>query len=102
VQARRGGTGGIHQRSGFSDAAYGLPVRPAEMRDPVIREEVNMQRARLMAGVSIVLVCAGCGDPGSGHVWKDQTDMIDKSREVETTVLDASRQQRLQIDEMAQ
>jgi len=61
-----------------------------------------MQRVRLIAGISIVLVCAGCGDPGSGHAWKDQTDMIDKSREVETTVLDASRQQRRQIDEMAQ
>jgi len=49
-----------------------------------------------------VLVCTGCGNPEEeGHIWKEQTDLIDKAGEVEQTLLDASRQQRQQIDEMA-
>jgi len=49
-----------------------------------------------------VLLCTGCGDPEEdGHIWKDQTDMIDKAGEVEELLLDANRQQRRQIDEMA-
>jgi len=49
-----------------------------------------------------VLLCPGCGDPEEdGHIWKDQTDMIDKAGEVEELLQDANRQQRRQIDEMA-
>lgn len=36
------------------------------------------------------------------HVWKTQTDMLDKARDVEGVMLDASSQQRRQIDDMAQ
>lgn len=52
--------------------------------------------------ILFVLTCAGCGDPGTEHVWQDQTDMIERSRGVETLLQDASRQQRREIDEMAQ
>ena len=49
-----------------------------------------------------VLTCAGCGDPQEdGHVWKEKTDMIDKAGEVENMLLESSRQQRQQTDEMA-
>ena len=49
-----------------------------------------------------VLVCPGCGDPQEdGHVWKDQTDMLDKARGVEDMLLESSQQQRKQIDELA-
>jgi hypothetical protein len=51
--------------------------------------------------VVLVLGCPGCGDPEEGHVWKDQTDMIDKAGEVENMLLDQGQQQRRQIDEMA-
>ena len=49
-----------------------------------------------------VLVCPGCGDPAEdGHIWKEQTDMLDKASEVEDMLLESSRQQRKQIDELA-
>jgi hypothetical protein len=61
-----------------------------------------MRRILLLVGTSAILACAGCGDPKTEHVWKDQTDLIDKSRGVEDLLLDTSRQQRRDIDEMAQ
>lgn len=39
--------------------------------------------------------------PGRNIPGRDQADMIDRARAVETTLLDASRQQRRQIAEMA-
>ncbi len=50
-----------------------------------------------------VLLCPGCGDPEEEeHIWKDQTDMIDKASDVEKTLMEANQLQRQQIDEMAQ
>ena len=49
-----------------------------------------------------VLVCPGCGDPQEdGHIWKDQTDMLDKASGVENMLLESNRQQREQIDDLA-
>ncbi len=49
-----------------------------------------------------VLLCSGCGDPAEdGHIWKDQTDMLDKASEVENMLLESNRQQREQIDDLA-
>jgi hypothetical protein len=49
-----------------------------------------------------VLVCPGCGDPKEdGHVWQEQTDMLDKASGVEDMLLESNRQQRKQIDDMA-
>ncbi len=36
------------------------------------------------------------------HVWKEQTDMIDKAKEVEVLINDAALQQRQQIEENTQ
>ena len=47
-----------------------------------------------------VLGCAACGDPEEGHVWKDQTDMIDKAGEVEKMLLEKSEQQRQLTEEL--
>ena len=47
-----------------------------------------------------VLGCAACGDPEQGHVWKDQTDMIDKAEDVENMLLEKSQQQRQLTEEM--
>ena len=41
-------------------------------------------------------------DAENGHVWKDQTDMIDKAKGVEDTLNKSNQQQRQQIDEVAQ
>ena len=48
-----------------------------------------------------VLVCPGCGDPEEGHVWKGQTDMINKAGEVENMLLETNRQQRRLTEEQA-
>jgi hypothetical protein len=60
-----------------------------------------------------VLLLASCGDsadtpdtpetsdPGGDHVWKSQTDMLDKARTIEDTVMEQSAKQRQTIDELA-
>jgi len=49
-----------------------------------------------------VLACPGCGDPEEdGHIWKEQTDMLDKASGVEDMLLESSQQQRKQIDDLA-
>ena len=58
-----------------------------------------MKKLLLLMLVS-VLGCAGCGDPEEGHVWKDQTDMIDKAGEVEKMLLEKSEQQRQLTEEL--
>ena len=59
------------------------------------------------------LLLASCGDgsgsvdsrdnppPDGNHVWKSQTDMLDKARAIEDTVMEQSARQRQTIDEMA-
>ena len=39
--------------------------------------------------------------PDGDHVWKSQTDMLDKARAIEDTVMEQSARQRETIDEMA-
>ncbi len=59
-----------------------------------------MKMPLVMVVVS-VLVCPGCGDPKEdGHIWKEQTDMLDKASGVENMLLESNRQQREQIDDM--
>ena len=54
----------------------------------------------------IVIVMAflvACSDDAEkGHVWKDQTDMMDKAKGVEGLLNKSNQQQREQIDEVAQ
>jgi hypothetical protein len=70
-----------------------------------------------MVGKAMVLCSAlllsSCGDgrssadsrenptPDGNHVWKSQTDMLDKARAIEDTVMEQSVRQRQTIDEMA-
>lgn len=60
-----------------------------------------------------VLLLSSCGDGGGAadsretppadgdHVWKSQTDMLDKARAIEDTVMEQSAVQRRTIDEQA-
>ena len=52
--------------------------------------------------VMAALLVACSDDAENGHVWKDQTDMIDKAKAVEDVLNTSSQQQRQQIDEVAQ
>lgn len=36
------------------------------------------------------------------HVWKNQTELLDRARDVEAVVLDANSGHRQQLDDMAQ
>ena len=59
------------------------------------------------------LLLASCGDnggsadsrenppPDGNHVWKSQTDMLDRAMAIEDTVMDQSVKQRQTIDELA-
>jgi len=54
----------------------------------------------------MLVVISACSDekhPVDGdHAWKDQTDMIDKSKDVEQLVNDAALQQRQQVERAIQ
>ena len=64
---------------------------------------------RLMMAGTLLLVSACSGDNDAteaerrtgDHVWKSQTDMIDRARDVENTVMEQGLQQRRAIDEQA-
>ena len=59
-------------------------------------------RVCLMSCMLLLCACSG-GDPESeGHVWKEQTDMIDRARDVEDLLGQADSQQRKRIEEQTQ
>jgi len=54
-----------------------------------------------------LVACGGSGEqaapePRDGHIWKSQTDMVDRAHDVEGLLEDASDRQRGQIEEQAQ
>ena len=51
---------------------------------------------------ALLVACSGGDDTDRGHVWKEQTDMIDKAKGVEDMLDKSSQQQRQQIEEVAQ
>lgn len=58
-----------------------------------------------LTGCVLLLLCAcsGGGESESGdHVWKQQTDMIDRAHEVEDLLGTADAQQRQRIEEQTQ
>ena len=56
----------------------------------------------LIAGVMLLLAaCSEHVEETGNHVWKTQTDMIDKAYDVEDVLLDSSARQRQLIDEQA-
>jgi len=51
----------------------------------------------------LLCACSGGGESESkGHVWKEQTDMIDKAQGVEDLLGDANAEQRQRIEEQTQ
>ncbi len=62
---------------------------------------------RDFGGTTVAAVCAlliGCADNDSGsvergdHVWKAQTDALDKARQVEQVLHNAARERRERLD----
>ncbi|MDH3527179.1 MAG: hypothetical protein OEN52_06280 [Gammaproteobacteria bacterium] len=63
-----------------------------------------MFKAILFCAVIVLAACTDTGDDAGlqgNHVWKTQTDMIDKARDVEGVLMDGSQRQRQLIDEQA-
>ena len=57
----------------------------------------------LILTTMIVCACSDDQQPLDGdHVWKEQTDMIDKARDVEQLLNDAAQQQRQLIEQKKQ
>ena len=60
-------------------------------------------RVCLMSCMLLLLCACSGGESGSeGHVWKEQTDMIDKAQGVEDFLGQADAQQRQRIEEQTQ
>ncbi len=56
----------------------------------------------LMCSVIVLSACSG-GESGSeGHVWQEQTDMIDRAEHVEAVLDAANEAQRRRIEEQTQ
>ena len=54
------------------------------------------------AVVMLLCACSGGESASEGHVWKEQTDMIDNARDVEDLLDAADKQQRQRIEELTQ
>lgn len=50
----------------------------------------------------LLCACSGGESESEGHVWKEQTDMIDKAGGVEDLLGDTNAQQRQRIEEQTQ
>lgn len=72
-----------------------------------------MNKTLTVAGLSLGLLIAGCSTEPSNeseaepvakknerHVWSDQTDTIERAKQVEATVLKAAEQQRQALEAM--
>ena len=54
---------------------------------------------------AVLLLVSACSDDdreSGDHVWKEQTQVLDKAKEVEGLLKDVTDQQRKMIDEQAQ
>lgn len=57
--------------------------------------------------ILIFLIVSGCSDsvdkaanePSSDHIWKTQTDALDKAKNIEQMIIDAADQQKIKIEE---
>ena len=59
-----------------------------------------MSRLLILLTVCSSLVMTGCGDgqPQREHVWKEQTDTIDKAKDTEQMIKDAAARQRQALE----
>ena len=53
----------------------------------------------LMSCMLLLCACSGGESESESHVWKEQTDMIDKAHGVEDLLGEANTQQRQRIEE---
>lgn len=56
----------------------------------------------LLCSVLVLCACSAGESGGEGHMWQEQTDRIDKARDVETVLGTANEAQRRRIEEQTQ
>jgi len=60
-----------------------------------------MSRFLLLLALTLISACSDEQNPvEDNHVWKEQTDMIDKAKGVELLINDAALQQRQLVEEI--
>jgi len=55
--------------------------------------------------ITIILLVAACSDnqeTSGDHVWKEQTDTIDKAKEVEAMMMKSVEDQKIKIEDQTQ
>lgn len=68
---------------------------------------MNVNKALLILTFLIVSGCSDNGDKaaneqsGDDHVWKTQTDALEKAKQTEQLIMDAAEQQERKIDEQS-
>jgi hypothetical protein len=69
-----------------------------------MKGETMMFRTLVFSAVLGLAACTDTGDDAGlqgNHVWKTQTDMLDKARDVEGMIMEGSQQRGRSIDEQA-
>ncbi len=60
------------------------------------------QRVALVSLIVLLSACSEQTDNDGGHVWQEQTEMLDKAGQVEQLIGDAAVEQRQHIEEASQ
>ena len=59
-------------------------------------------RQYLLCSVIVLCACSGGESESEGHIWQEQTDMIDRAGSIEDELGSASAAQRQRIEEQSQ
>lgn len=59
-------------------------------------------RKYLLCSVIVLCACSGGESGNEGHMWQDQTNMIDRAHDVEDVLGTTGEQQRQRIEEQSQ
>jgi len=69
---------------------------------------MNTSRILLVVALLLISACSGGEDktakekPADDHVWKAQTDALEKAKQTEQMIMDAAEQQKRKIEEQSQ
>jgi len=83
------------QKGSCADGNYGIYINLVRMFGRVLM--------RYLYVVLMILFTTACSDEQQqvegNHVWKEQTEMIDKARDIESLINDAAQQKQQEIDD---
>lgn len=93
----------VNQRSP-GDSLQRLQHFPVKYRyNPQLFVTDSILMNKISPVVLLMLACLGCSNEGAGnsekHVWSEQTETINKAKQVEATILESAEQQQELIDQ---